>query len=437
MLKLKIGDNFLITTKQDRSMPTFIKFCMGCIPSLHNKVLLGYEPPSLQMRDRECVDYIKSLKADNPREVYILCDIPSKIVTPAQTLIRNDIRHFMLEAMAALPTTKFSIIKMNSKLDSREFKLADQIYNALCADNKNILNHLDKLDEYKHFQTRYKAIPSELKVINENIKKMSKEVKVCDRTITLRDLEYLNMIEKAQLEGDSLIVDIKPLPIYPSEPLGKVFTKGSFESNPYLVRAAKYIYQGCHFGMVGTRVRIRPDFRPEFIETHDHQWDDLFKFNNWSSIGYLHFGQGHLCGGEFNDVMAHTGEHGLEYYFMCFKQYITTANIRDIAGKKVWWYPIYNDNNELVYCAGLDVLRDRILRMDIPQQDKEDVKKMSIAEFQEWRLKHKIRFTEFSLEYRSDSPMTHSSRDDMFLQYLSEREPEFLKELEKGANNNG
>ena len=40
----------------------------------------------------------------------------------------------------------------------------------LSLDKKNLLAHLDKLDEYKTFSNRYKAIPGELKVINDSIK---------------------------------------------------------------------------------------------------------------------------------------------------------------------------------------------------------------------------------------------------------------------------
>lgn len=433
MLKLKIGDNFLITTKEESSMPVFVKYCMGCVPSLHGKLLLGCDPSSFVHNAQRTSEYIKAIKTEKPLELYVLYYVKKDIPLELREGLKVFLRDFILNISSASPTTKLYVIKIDNKLNSREYKLATQVYNALCCDDKNILSHLDKLDEYKQFQTRYKSIPSELKVINENIKKMSKEVKICDRVITLKDLDYLNMIEKAQLEGDSLIIDIKPLPIYPSEPLGKIFCKTAFEQIPYLVKVAKYIYSGCHFGMVGTKVRIRPDFRPEFIETKDHQWDDMFVINNWSNIGYLHFGQGHLCGGEFNDVMAHTGEHGLEYYFMCFKQYITTANMRDYAGKKVWWYPIYNDNNELVYCAGLDILRDRILQMDISPKEKEDIKNMSMEQFQQWRLNHRVKFTDYDLRYRSDSANTQSGKEDMFLKYLEEHEPDFLKELEKGA----
>lgn len=303
-------------------------------------------------------------------------------------------------------------------------------------DDKSLLSHLDSLDEYKHFSSRFKAIPAELKVINEEIKKMSKEVKVCDRIITLKDLEYLDMIESARLEGNYLVLDIKPLYIFPSEPLGKVIDKSSFENNPYLVKAAEYIYKGCNFGMVGTRIRVNTNFRPEFVETHDHQFDDMFMINNWSNVGYLHFGIGHLCGGEFNDVMAHTGEHGLEYYFICLKQYITTANMRDYAGLKVWWYPIFDQEGNLVYCAGLDALRDWIINhMDIRPADKQLIKDMSIAEFQKWRLEHHIDFrnTNISDRYRSSNVSTHSKKDDMFLEYCKEHNEELYKELTEGA----
>ena len=95
--------------------------------------------------------------------------------------------------------------------------------------------HLDKLDEYKTFSNRYKAIPGELKVINDSIKAMSKEKKVCDRIITLKDLEYLQLIDEAHLEGESLVLTIKPLNIFPSEPLGKCFDKKSYENNKYFI----------------------------------------------------------------------------------------------------------------------------------------------------------------------------------------------------------
>ena len=433
MLKLKIGDNYLITTKQDRHMREFIVYTMGCF-KMQNKVLLGLDV--LNSPSFDFLEYKKAVKEEKPRELYLLVDVPNSKDSGEVSYFKQAIRSFVMELSAVVPQTKFYIVKINNKKDSREYKLADKIYDTLVLDNKSILNHLDSLDEYKHFASRYKAIPAELKAINEEIKKMSKEVKICDRIITLKDLEYLDMIEGARLEGNSLILDIKPLNIFPSEPLGKCISKSSFKDNPYLARAAEYLYKGCNFGMVGTRIRVNPNFRPEFIETHDHQFDDMFLVNNWSSIGYLHFGQGHLCGGEFNDVMAHTGEHGLEYYFICLKQYITTANVRDYAGLKVWWYPIFDKEGNFVYCAGLDVLRDAVLsQMNMRPDERERVKNMSMSEFQKWRFEHNISFRNVSLpdRYRSSNVSTHSSKDDHFLLYCKENNPELYKELTEGA----
>ena len=189
--------------------------------------------------------------------------------------------------------------------------------------------------------------------------------------------------------------------------------------------------------MVGTRILVRPDFRPEFIETVDHQFDDMFARNNWSNIGYLHFGKGHLCGGEFNDVMAHTSEHGLEYYFICLKQYITTANMRDYAGRKVWWYPIYDKQGKMVYCAGLDILRDYVLNSGISREEKEKVEKMSWEELQTWRHNHKVRFGDFNTQWGSDSVGSYSGKDDNFLEVCKVKDPALYEEIMKGARYNG
>lgn len=435
MLKLKIGDNYLITTNKDTNMKEFIVYTMSCFTG-HNKTLLGLNAVNLVLNgvDNTMADYLKTLRESTPQELYVLVQIEDlkggRITDEMKIMLK---RCFLLIGNTC-PNTKIYMVKMGRDLGSKEYKLGESIYDALILDEKNILHHLDKLDEYKMFSNRYKAIPSELKVINENIKKMSKETKVCDRKITAADLGYLNLLDDIRLEGQDLILQIKPLPIYPSEPFGKCIDLSTFKNNPYLVKATKYLYQGYHFGMVGTKIRVNPQFRPEFLETIDHQFDDMFKRSNWSSIGYLHFGQGHLCGGEFNDVMAHTSEHGLEYYFICLKQYITTANMRDYAGRKVWWYPIYDDNGNMVYCAGLDIMRDELLRSSIPEKEKNEIRNMSCAEFQEWRLRHNIRFTDMSFRISSDSINSYNGKEDTFAAYCKQYEPEFYNILlEKGA----
>lgn len=432
MIKLKIGDNFLITTHEDYMMKDFIIYTMSCFKG-HNKLLLGFDPT---FREDKYSDYLKTLREEQPKELFILIDTslrPTYNKEQIKIVHMIGLKTFIPQLKEILPNTKIAIVKVHNKKDSREYRIGKDVYEALEINDKSILKYLDKLDEYKLFANRYKAIPGELKVINENIKQLSKEKKISDRMVTLEDLKYLNLIDTAELHNDSLIITIKPVPIYPSEPLGLSFTKSSFEKNKYLAKAAEYIYKGCHFGMVGTRIAIRPNFTPEFIETLDHKFDDMFARNNWSNIGYLHFGKGHLCGGEFNDVIAHTAEHGLEYYFMCLKQYITTANMRDYAGKKVWWYPIYDNNNNLVYCAGLDILRDNLLSQSLPVEYKEEIKSLDWEGFLKWKEKHGVSFNNLQTPYNSDSVSGYSGREDTFLEYCKEHNPELYEELKKGA----
>lgn len=430
MIKLKIGDNFLITTHKDRDIDKFIPYMMGCF-HLHNKIALGID---LQGHTGGFEEYIDFVVKDPCTELYILLSVDwNSIDSYSRNTFKSVIKDIMLYLKNKKPGCRVHIIKMTGGMITREYKLAKQIYTSLRSDKDSILYNLSHLDEYKHFQTRYKAIPGELRVINDSLKQMSKVKKVSDRLVTLKDIEYLNLIDTAELAGSDLIINIKPQKIFCSEPLGLCFSKNDFNNNPYLFKATSYLYQGYTFGMVGTRVAIHSDFRPEFIETLDHQWDDMMERNNWSSVGYMHFGKGHLCGGEFNDVMAHTSEHGLEYYFICFKQYITTANIRDYAGKKVWWYPIYDNEGKMVYCAALDILRDALLKGGLDSETKEKVKNMSWEEFQAWRLKKGLSFRRLDTRYISENVSSYSGKTDVFLEVCQEKDPELYKKITKGA----
>lgn len=437
MIKLKIGDNYLITTNKDMMMKNFIIYTMSCFKG-HNKLLLGFDPIS---RDVAYMDYLKALREEKPKEIFILIDNSLIAFNSIRTLTtetlneayKTNLKAFITQLQQSLPNIKIAVVKVQNKKDSREFKLGRKIYETLELDNKSIIKYLDKLDEYKFFANRYKAIPGELRVVNESIKNIDKDKKVNERIITLEDLSYLNLLDSINLNGTDLIATIKPLPIYPSKPLGLSFTKSSFEGNKYLAKAAEYLYKGGHFGMVGTKIAIHPNFTPEFIDTIKHDFDDMFAYNNWSNIGYLHFGKGHLCGGEFNDVIAHTSEYGLEYYFISLKQYITTANMDDYAGKKVWWYPIYDDNNNLVYCAGLDMLREYILP-SLPLEEKGRVEKMSWEDFLRFKIEHpNITFSNFHKPACADNISSYTGKEDAFLEYCKEHRPELYEELKKGA----
>ena len=54
-----------------------------------------------------------------------------------------------------------------------------------------------------------------------------------------------------------------------------------------------------------------------------------------------------------------------------------------------------------------------------------------------WKSNHGVSFSNLQTPYNSDSVNSYSGRDDMFLEYCKEHNPDLYKELEKGANNNG
>ena len=436
MIKLKIGDNYLITTYDDKNFNMFIPYMMGCFQG-HNKTAIGFVPE--QQSSKILENYIKAIEEMKPAELIILSYHAEKRIMREKKLkglatskYKLSLRTFITNIKEVSPNTNIKIVKVEDSFYSKQFKVADKLYQALLQDDTSILSKLRYLDNYKEFNTRYKRIPAEIKVINDSIKQMSKKTVVSTKKTTLKDLEYLNLIDGAELDGNNLILTIKPLKLYPSEKLGDVYTESEFKNNPYLYKVASYIYQGCTFGMVGTRISIDSRFTPRFLETLDHSFDDMFKKSNWSSVGYLHFGQGHLCGGEFNNVIAHAAEHGLEYYFLCLKQYITTGNVRDYAGQKIWWYPIYNEAGELVYCAGLDILRDRLIEKDPKLKD--IIGDMSWNEFLDWKKEKGINFCDYSFVHESSNTHTTSPSKgiDRFLAVCKEKDPELYKQLEKG-----
>ena len=136
--------------------------------------------------------------------------------------------------------------------------------------------------------------------------------------------------------------------------------------------------------------------------------------------------------------MAHTAEYGLEYYFMCLKQYLTTANIRDYAGRKVWWYPIYDKDDNLVYCAGFEILRDWLMGchgIEIASQ----IKDLSLKDFIQWVLDRADEryFMSLRTNFTSSNTGNYSGKEDTFLKVCQEKDPEIYEMIMKGANNNG
>lgn len=438
MIRLKVGDNYLVCNEKETYISYPITFLMSCF-NKHNSTAIavvfdGKRFMTSQTFIKEATDALKMLKESSiPKEVYLLyikIDVkPTKrsyFVSPIPFYI-NVLREEGIQV---------KVIDLNHIINKREFKIGLDVYNTLSRDKNSLLYHLPQLGDYKKISARQKNILPELKVVENNIKNLSKEKKTFDRKITLKDLEYLHLIDDVKLlNTGSIQVDIKPLFLFPSEKLGQCISRMCFEENPYLFKAASYIYQGYNFGMVGTRININTKFTPEFIETHNHDFDDMFKINNWSTIGYLHFGKGHLCGGEFNDVIAHTAEHGLEYYFLCLKQYITTANIRDYAGYRIWWYPIYDKDWNLVYCAGLDHLRNVLIRETSNENLKEELSNMSIQEFLDWKKLHDINFGDYNFQYRSTNiNFCNNTGKDNFLEVCKAKDIDLYNRIMERMN---
>ena len=330
------------------------------------------------------------------------------------------------------PLADIKVININAFMQKAEYKAAEMLYKALKDDKSSILSVLPRLQIYKTMSQRFASIPNEIKIIENDIKRLEKTVKVCDRVDTLESLNYLKLIDTAKMVGTKLRLTIKPLAITPSEPLGEVFAPEYFRNNPYLYKAASYIYQGYHFGMPGTEIEIDTTFRLRFIQTLDHTFDHMFARHNWSRIGYPHFGDGGFCPGEFNDTMAHGREYGLGYYFVSLKQYLGTANMRDLAGVKVFWYPIYNDNNELVYCAGLDAAIEEYVRIYSPTLY-EELKTMTWAQKAE-RMKdfnydksEVMRFGAGNLSYSYHG-------EDSFLKVCQENDIDLYNKIMEGRN---
>ena len=438
MIRLKVGDNYLVCNEKETYISYPITFLMSCF-NKHNSTAIavvfdGKRFMTSQTFIKEATDALKMLKESSiPKEVYLLyikIDVkPTKrsyFVSPIPFYI-NVLREEGIQV---------KVIDLNHIINKREFKIGLDVYNTLSRDKNSLLYHLPQLGDYKKISARQKNILPELKVVENNIKNLSKEKKTFDRKITLKDLEYLHLIDDVKLlNTGSIQVDIKPLFLFSSEKLGQCISRTCFEENPYLFKAASYIYQGYNFGMVGTRININTKFTPEFIETHNHDFDDMFKINNWSTIGYLHFGKGHLCGGEFNDVIAHTAEHGLEYYFLCLKQYITTANIRDYAGYRIWWYPIYDKDWNLVYCAGLDHLRNVLIRETSNENLKEELSNMSIQEFLDWKKLHDINFGDYNFQYRSTNiSFCNNTGKDNFLEVCKTKDIDLYNRIMERMN---
>lgn len=439
MLKLKIGQNYLLLNYngQDEAFYKAIAYMVGCFAGT-NKIAYYIDGNSVNI-GQDVRDVIKIMNESRSTELYMLSSIDylhlkrldNYTLKETMIIVKRQISSIIKELKELKPDLIVKVISINDSYNSNEYRAATRLVNFLRQDKTNILSALPMLETYKFMSKRHAAIPKELEVITNDIKRMEKDVKICDRKITLKSVEYLHLIKDAKIQDGKLYLTINKLPINLSEKMGEVFNLDAFRTNPYMFKAASYIYQGCHFRMPETIIYIDRNFRPCFVETLDKRFDKMFNDHNWSTIGYPHFGVGHLCQGEFNDAMAHGKEYGLEYYLLSLKQYLTTANMRDCAGIKVWWFPIYDKDEKLVYCAGMDILMEEYLKVQNRQLydsllEKDWEERATMLANYNYRNSSIMRYNAGNYSYSYKGP-------DAFLQVCKDKDIDLYNKIMEGA----
>lgn len=113
---------------------------------------------------------------------------------------KNSIKDCIRELQELVPNLEIKVISMNNMFQSGEYRAAVSLMEVLKKDTTNILSVLDNLEIYKRMSQRHASIPKELEVINNDIKRLDREIKVCDRIATLDSLKYLRLIKEAKLE---------------------------------------------------------------------------------------------------------------------------------------------------------------------------------------------------------------------------------------------
>ena len=92
------------------------------------------------------------------------------------------------------PLIEIKVININAYMEKPEYKAADALYKTLLDDKSSILSVLPRLETYKTMNQRYASIPNEIKIIDNDLKRLEKTVSVCDRVDTLESLKYLKLI---------------------------------------------------------------------------------------------------------------------------------------------------------------------------------------------------------------------------------------------------
>ena len=120
MIKLKIGDNFVITSNNDLNHEYFITYMMGCFEG-HNKTAIGLDifghnnKTSYEVNPYDGFDdYIKVIKTDKIKELFILVrkNTMDTYLNESYTML---IKAFIQKLLLVIPDIKYKIIKINGK----------------------------------------------------------------------------------------------------------------------------------------------------------------------------------------------------------------------------------------------------------------------------------------------------------------------------------
>ena len=111
MIKLKIGDNYLITSARDELINTYVPFMMGCFFQ-HNCVAIAHPVSTLTETVQE---YIKAVKESGATNFFLLVDDVSKKQISVRNYVSPMMKVFIDDLRASIPNIKIKVIDITKK----------------------------------------------------------------------------------------------------------------------------------------------------------------------------------------------------------------------------------------------------------------------------------------------------------------------------------
>ena len=436
MITLKIGQNhMLIDNRLSNSVESEIIYAMSCFKKKGKIIIPAGAVDSFHYFLGEPLNYKREIDRLNINEAYLFINDNklSESFGRDYNLVKKECARVIERNF---PDIKITIIDIKKKINSKEYKLGESIFRVYKQDPVNLLSHLTELGNYKTSKLREKEIEEQLKVLDSQLKKLNSKEEDNVEYLDEKGYNCLKLLDKAEITPNGLLLTIKPLNIYPSENFSNCVPESEFIRNPYIYKVEKALRSGGHFKMPGTQVLIPSDFKPKFIRTMDDKYDTFLNVNNYFHVGYVHFGVNGICAGEFNDTIGNARTYGIEYYLLSFKQYITTGNVRDVAGIRLWRYPIFDDEGHIMYWVILDLMKKGIqegnINVLISEEERRSIEDMTWDEFFNFLNAKNIK-----LERTSGIPelrLCNNDGTDYFIRVCEHQDPDLYKVLTEGAN---